>query len=301
MIPLYLNVGAVVTAGVAAAQVPIPNIGLPTGEQEGPRISWDITRDLTPEPDHGEIKVWNLDPTAALAMRSAWELALPGLYKVSLSFGWDAKVLLWAVLDPYAITPSIPDGPVDIVTRFEVGDGGIGLRDGVVGMSLAAGDFSQMIQILAVGLKAGIDPASLAVFQAAAASAPVQLFDNLSLYGDPRSIFTDLMESLDLQWWIQNSTIIIVPSGTPLAGPPAIVTPETGLLTYSPNADGSISLTMLADPAIAQGQAIIVLDEFKAPIAEGVYRAYSVRCVGDTNTGATMEIHAKKTLTGIGL
>ena len=52
----------------------------------------------------------------------------------------------------------------------------------------------------------------------------------------------------------------------------------------------------MADPAIQAGHALTVFDEFKIPIAEGIFRIFSIRCVGDTNSGATMEIHAKKAL-----
>ena len=291
----FLNIGAAVTAGVAAAQVPIPNIS-----QEGPRITWDITRDLTPEPDRGFIQIWNLAPTTALAMRQAWELAQgTGLYKVSLSFGWDKVMNLWGIMDPYDIRPSEPLGPVDQVTTFDCADGGIGYRDGVVGASLAKGDFTSMVQILAVSMNTVISPVSLAVFQTAAAQSPVQIFDNLSLYGNARDIFNDLMDSLNLQWWILNSTIVMVPAGTPVAGPPVVLSPETGLLDYSPQSDGSIICTTLANPGMTQGIALTVLDEFKMPIAEGVFRAYSIRCTGDTNAGAEMRIVAKKALVGV--
>lgn len=290
----FLNVGAVVTAGVAAVQVPIPNIF-----QEGPRITWDITRDLTPEPDRGTISVWNLAETVAKGLREAWELADgTGLYKVSLSFGWDKVMNVWGIFDPYDIRPLVPEGPVDRVTVFNCADGGIGYRDGSVGASLAKGDFTSMVQILATSMRVVISPSSLAVFQVAAAASPIKIFDNLSLYGNARDIFNDLMDSLGLQWWILNSTIVMVPAGIPVAGPPVILTPETGLLDYDPQGDGSIMCTTLANPGITQGVALTVLDEFKLPIAEGIFRAYSVRCTGDTNTGATMKILAKKALVG---
>lgn len=294
----FLNIGAVVTAGPAGVGPPISNIGLPTGAQEGPRITWDITRDLTPEPDRGIIEIWNLDPSMANAMRIAQENAETGLYRVTLSFGWDSKPNLWAVMTPYDVDPQTPVGPVDNVTRFNCADGGIAYRDTAMSQSLQKADWNTILNVIALQMKLGISPSSLAVFQAAAAASPVKIFDNYSLYGDASDRLTDLCETLKLEWIIQNDTIVIIPAGVPTAGDSVILTPETGLLTYAPESDGSITCTALASPGILPGPALAVLDEFKKPIADGVFRAYSVRCVGDTNSGATMTIRGKKALIG---
>jgi hypothetical protein len=198
----------------------------------------------------------------------------------------------------YEITPQFAPDAVNRVTRIACGDNGIGLRDGTIGMSLAAGDFSQMLQVIAVGLKAGIEPASLSVFQSAAAAAPVQLFESFTLYGDPKEIMDQLMESLGLQWWILNSTIIITLSGAPIAGPPIVLAPQTGLTHWNPESDGSISLEALADPNAIPGVAISVNDEFGKPVADGLFRIFSVRYQGDTRTDSKMTIRAKKALVG---
>lgn len=293
----FLNVGALLVAGA----VPISNIGLPTGAQEGPRITWDITMDLTQRPNQGTMSVYNLPKLVALGIKEAYEatlIAAPGTFKMVLSIGWESIVGVLAIMDPYEIRPAVRVDAVNTVTTFMVGDGGIGLRDGTVGTSLAAGDFSMMLSILALGMKAVVEPASLAVFQAAAAAAPVQLFESFTLYGDPKEIFDDLMESLKLQSWVLNSNIIIVPQGAPIAGPPLVLTPATGLLKWAPENDGSITLENMADPNLTPGVAITVLDNLGIPIAEGVFRAFSVRYVGDTRKDSKMFVRAKKALIG---
>lgn len=297
LIPRFLNVSAV----LAAPPVVLPTLGLPTGTQEGPRMTWDITTDLTPTPNQGTIDVYNLGPLLAHSLKETWEatmIAAPGTYKVLLSIGWEGLVGLVATMDPYEIMPEHPMGDVDTVTRIIAGDGGIGLRDGTIGVSLAVGDFSQMLAVIAVSLKAAIEPASLAVFQAAAASAPVQIFESFTMYGDPKEIMDQLMESLGLQWWVLNSSIVMTPSGLPIAGPPVVLAPQTGLLTWSQEADGSIKAEAMADVAVIPGVALTLLNRFGIPIADGVYRAFRVRYVGDTDSDSRMTILAKKALIG---
>lgn len=293
----YMNVSAVFVAGALT----LTNLGLPTGAQEGPRITWDITVDLTPEPNRGTIKIYNLPDVMSQGMKEAWEaslIAAPGTFKVLLSIGWERVVGLVATMDPYEIMPAVPEGPVDNVTTLQVGDGGIGLRDGTIGTSLAAADFTQMILVIAVGLKAAIEPASLTVFQAAAAAAPIKIFESFTLYGDPKEIMDQLMESLGLQWWVLNSTIVMTPAGAPIAGPPVVLTPQRGLLTYSPQSDGSILLEAQGDPNVIPGIALTVATEFGIPIAEGIFRATRVNYKGDTSRDSRMTIHARKALVG---
>jgi len=297
LIPRFLNVSAI----AAFPGVAITNIGLPNGAQEGPRISWDIMTDLTTRPNQGVVDIWNLSGPESQALAEAYQqslIAAPGTFKLTLSIGWDSKVGIVTIADPYEIQPDYAPNPVDRIMRITCGDGGLGLRDGTIGMSLAAGDFSQMLQVIAVGLKAGIEPASLTVFQSAAAAAPVQLFESFTLYGDPKEIMDQLMESLGLQWWILNSTIIITLVGAPIAGPPVILAPQTGLVHFEAQSDGSILLDALADPNVIPGVAISVNNEFGIPIADGLFRVFSVRYQGDTRTDSKMTIRAKKALIG---
>ncbi len=297
LIPRFLNVSALLAAG----PVVLPNLGLPTGTQEGPRMTWDITSDLTPTPNQGTIDLYNIGPILAHSIKETWEasmIAAPGSFKVLLSIGWEGLVGLVATMDPYDILPELPEGDVDTITRIVAGDGGVGLRDGTIGISLAAGDFTQMIQVIALSLKTAIEPASLAVFQAAAAAAPVKIFESFTMYGDPKEIMDQLMESLGLQWWVLNSSIVMTPSGAPIAGPPVVLSPQTGLLSWSPQSDGSIKAQAMADVAVIPGVALTLVNRLGVPIADGVYRAFRVRYVGDTDSDSRMTILAKKALVG---
>lgn len=291
----------------AVALTVIPGITISNLDSTGLRIEWTVSRDNTNNADTGEITVYNLSPKVSGLIYEAWQAVnvvgfATGL-SLTLSVGWNRipKIMLQG-----DIWDMVPDQrtATDVLTIFRVGDGLQQERDAVVGRDLQGVEFATALSFLVVpppspddagggGLGLIFPPESKALVAQAAANINLQRLSNITKGFNVRDAISILMETLGLEWRVQNGAFIAMRGGL-INRPGPTITPGSGLISWQKRNDGGIVVDALADVRAEPGIRMQVLDKLGKPVSELSYRVEKVEFAGSTDEGSLMTVSAAK-------
>jgi len=297
------------------AQFFIPAVRLTTGQAivenldgQGLTMEWTITRDNTNKADEAEINIYNLSPSVSGKIFEAWQVfsAASG-YLVTFAVGWEGVPKLAIMGDVYSMSPDEKTA-TDVMTTLKIGDGHKALQDSKVGKSFVKVKIDTVLDYLVQfpvessdagggGLGLVYPPESRKLVVKAASELPVQTWGNIPAGANTRDAVNIVMSTLGLEWRVHNGEFIVLRGGTNQR-PPFILSPSTGLLTYSRRDDSGANLTALANAEIEPGSQVIVQGDDGKPFGAGVFRVDKTVLSGSTKSASTMKIVASKALVG---
>jgi hypothetical protein len=190
------------------------------GIEIGPpfRITFDIEKDASEQPNPHTIRVYNLKPETRVA------ISAPDTRCV-LYAGYaeeDGAVLLAAGAVTFAYT--FFDGP-DVVTELEVRDGYIEIRDTAVSLGFGAGASAKRI-VRDIAKQMGL---SLVM----ADDIPDRTWQNgFAFYGPARQALHKVVQGAGLEWSIQNQTLQVVAKRGTTRRQAVVLAADSGLIGY---------------------------------------------------------------------
>jgi hypothetical protein len=301
--PEFLHVTSLVTV------TSTPPIVAQSVAGEGLRVTWSVRKSNSSEPDTARVTIYNL----ALASRKLLEALVPALpgfaFRCALSIGWGDAVNPGPGFVPptqvlagriWSITPELRER-TDVLTVIEFGDGLVELRDAAPGgASLAAQilSWSSVVSLVAAELGLTVSPAALAVIDAAALrqGLPVYGAGNLIL-GDReiREKLDNIFEALRIGYTIDNG-ILRAFDGSGLRNdlPPQVLAPLSGLLSFAVTDDGGVEFEALANPLLAPGSQVTVLNDLGIVQGGGPLRVESIEFAGDNYENSLMRGVARR-------
>jgi hypothetical protein len=299
---------------IPAVQVEVPGFVISNFDGTGLRMEWTISRDNTNKPDEGEIRIFNLAPLVSRTIHETWQVANASGLGVGMllifSIGWDRIPVRLFVGDVWDMLPE-ERTPTDVVSVFKLGDGNRAQRDQVAGRDFHAAPVEIVLEWLVQippspadtgggGLGLIFPPESKALIKAAAAEVAKLQGSNLTFGNIPKGLnireeIDMIMDTLGLEWRVHNGAFTVMRGGI-INKPGPILTPGTGLISYTPQNDGGITLTALADPAVEPGIQIQVLGNLGKPVGEISYRVTRVIFSGSTDDESVMLVTGRKSL-----
>ena len=273
----------------------------------GIRFEWDISRDNTNKPDAGTVTVYNLSPTLTGLILEAWQaLSAASGYLVTFGLGWERVPSTVIVADVWDFVPDRRT-PTDTMAIFRLGDGIKANRDQAVGRSFNGVKIDIVLDYLVQippapsdagggGLGLIYPPESKALIKTAAAELPIQSWGNIPAGANTREAIDLIMDTLGLEWRVQNGAFIALRGGV-INRPPVILRPGTGLIKYERRNDDGAVLEALANPDIEPGSQVIVQDNNGKPFGAGVFRVERVNFRGSSDAESVMNIRAAKAVT----
>ncbi len=271
---------------------------------QGVYMEWEVTRDNTPTPDEGEVRIYNLRKETVLAIHTLWVVRPAALgFPVTLGIGWQNVTQKLMVGDMWEVIPD-ERTPTDVISIFRFGDGLKNLRDATVGRTMNGVRIDQALNYLIQlpiagtdagggGLGLGYPPDSRALVIAAANATPIPVLRAVTAGQNTREVVTDLMDMIGLQWRVHNGAFIAMRGGI-ITRPGPILTPVNGLIGYTKKNDGGINVEALANPDVEPGIQLIVLDNLNKPVGAPLYRVERVSFRGNTSGESLMNIDAAK-------
>lgn len=241
------------------------------------RCSFKITKTIKPEPNSCELQIWNLSRDSAAKLSSANRLT------ANVAAGYESTGVHTLFVGGVGSAHTSVDGP-DVVTEISAHDGaeakGKNARTAAPKNTTAA----MLLQTLAnaMKLKVGNLPAALA-----AKHFPV----TTAFSGNASDLLTDICISFDLEWSIQNGTLLLLPRGKASEVDAVVLSPETGLIG-SPSVDGKgiVKAQALIMPGLEPGRLVRIDSRY----VRGDFRVEKVDFTGDTHdTDWYAEIEAK--------
>ncbi len=293
----------------AVAVTTIPGITISNLDSSGLRIEWSVSRDNTNKPDTGEIIVFNLSPTLISTIQEAWNFrqfaGFTAVPDVVLAVGWNRVPEIVLQGDIVEFIPNRRT-PTDVLTVWRVGDGLEQMRDSTVGRSLHNVKIAVLLEPLVTlppntsdiglgGLGLIFPPESAALITTAVAEIPFQDWSNITPGMSTKIAIDFIMETLGLEWRIHNGTFVALRGGL-INRPGPVISPQSGLIEYTPKDDGGITFTALADSRFEPGIRFTVLDNLGKPIGSPSYRLESVAFTGSTDENSLMSVVGRRPL-----
>lgn len=253
------------------------------------RCTFRVTKNLKPEPNQLELKIYNLAPNQRRALENIpprpADVTLARLIGdaasnnvVRLEAGYeDGTSLLY--LGEVRAAHSITEGP-NIVTEVTSGDGEADLQGTRIHVPLGPG--TPIDQALSAIVKAlGCGEGNLAtMLPALKLSGKAEMFVKGSvLSGSAADELDGFCKSANLEWSIQNGKLLLLDRGKAQAGVALVMSADSGLIE-SPTVDskGVVSFKTLMIPSLYPGRAVV----FRSKHLSGGYRVEECVYQGDT-------------------
>lgn len=275
---MFLQVSAAVNLGIPPAPLLIADL----------HFEWSVKKSLSPAPDTCELKIFNLNPVTKEALNayfslayaaaafptaiSAPELAGTGLQilpdpsptppaqPIQLFVGWQGRATLLFAGDITELELEQHTG-TDIITRMDLSDSGLQLRDTPpAGGNLSGVTALAIIAWAAPQMNLRISPAAIALVTQKSADIPLKLF-RIDGSRPARDNLDDLFETLGLGWKPINGWIVAWDGGLRNELLPVRVAPGSGLLNYSRLDDGGYRVKALGQSELQPGGRVFVFTE----------------------------------------
>jgi len=293
--PFYLNIAAKVTVSDFSGAI---SFDVENSDGTGLYMEWNIERQLSTQADQGTLRIYNLGKAQQGIIQSIVKASqgFSAIGNVEVSIGWDALTFSMMKAQIWKLQAKLYEDP-DVVTQIEFGDGLQSNRDA---QTLP----TQMAQVLVTDLLSLLasrfsPPRFLDVEQVTAAVTTSP--NGLRTIGgfDPsgqsaKETFDDIVSGLGdgYSWGYGPNGLIVVYNRGQLsiaAGTlPELVSPSTGLLSFTEEDNGSVSFDSLANPSIMPGVPVTIQDRFGKPAGQPVMRVESVRFDGNTRSDNLM-------------
>ena len=302
LFPRFLNPSARVDVLAPGPIVSVTNPG-----RTGLTIDWEVRRTNTSSADTGMVRIYNLGRSYRRTLQQAQALVSAFNYIVTLSIGWDG-LLFEAMRGPLVLLRAeVRESPSGVVSVLEFGDGAMSQRGAVPAQTplvLADGFWLAAFRAIAATFPGvlGLAPSFAGVL---ATSPFASQFPNFGavLNNNPAEDLDTLVSSLgpSYDWGIQDGLIVLYNAGLVSdQSPPQVLSPESGLISWEIQDDGSVLAQALANPTIRPGQQLQVLgidpDHGPAPtlIGGGPLYVESQTLSGSTAGESTMSVIARK-------
>lgn len=230
-----------------------------------------VKKNLKPEPNTAEIKVYNLSQSTRRTLENAKKLY------VRLEAGYPGRVAQ-LFLGEVRSAHSHREG-TDIITEISTGDGEKEIAASRINVTLgpkvpAATALTAIAQALNVGL--GNVPVAATKL---AATGQTFFGPGTAISGNAARMLTDFCRSADLEWSIQDGVLQILERGQALDEKVVELSPESGLLG-SPTIDLKkiVTVNALIQPDLLPGKKISLVSES----LRGGYLIQEVQYTGDT-------------------
>lgn len=290
----------------AVAIAVVPGLVISNLDSTGLRMEWSFTRTNTPDPDTGEVTVYNMAPSLIGTIYASWKsVRASGLQtgrSFTLSLGWNRIPQVALQGDIYDLSPNRRT-PTDVLTTFRIGDGDKG-RDAVVATDFHNVNIDTVLTWLVTLPPASVDtgggglglvypPDSRALVKGVAAATAFQNWGNLTKGLNVQEAITLVLETLGLEWRVHNGEFIVMRGGL-IQRPGPTLSPGTGLVTYELTNDGGIRAFALADTRVEPGIRFQVTHASGTPVGELSYRCERVEFFGSTDEGSDMVVTGRK-------
>lgn len=284
--------------GIAAKLViaMVPPIVIDHTLGEDLHFEWSVEKVRGPSPDMATLRIHNLGQPLRKALE-AYVGTAPIPLGIALFVGWDklAEQLFTGI--SWKVIPEKEEG-TDWVTTIECGDGAVEARDTPPsGAAWFGAPFAEIVHLTARKAGYTVSPATLAVIETAvgrtsipAIQAQLQLVD----LNEPRDELDGLMASLGLSWGSQDGEFVVFDNGLRNDLLPSILTPTTGLLSWSVLDDGGLEFEALCQARVVPGIQVQVNDLAGAPIGGGPLRVERISFSGTTDGPSVMRGVARK-------
>lgn len=248
-----------------------------TVEVDGLKVSFKITRDSKPEPNAGEISVWNLsrDTRAKFA-----EQTVPVILQAG--YGDNIAQVFQGDIPTDGIS-TVRDGP-DWVTTFRAGDGAQAFRTARVSRSFGKGTkIVDVLKKVAQDLGVGMGNAAAKLASGDLDGAVTELFGGVVLNGPVPRELDRLLRSFGYEWSIQDGELQVVERDGFTDGDAVVLTPDTGLIgSPEPGKDGFTKIRSLLQPHILPRVRL----QLETEAHEGLFVVSRVVHSGDTHGDA---------------
>jgi hypothetical protein len=300
LFPFYLNVAAKVTVSDFSGAISFDVENL---DGEGLFMDWDVQRQLGTNANQGTLEIYNLGELQQGLMQSIVKASagFSAIGNIELSVGWDGQTFSLMRGQIWRLQAKVYRDP-DIVTVIEFGDGVQSNRDSQTLTTQVAQIFvTDLLTLLASRFS---PPRLLDVEQVnqAVATSPngLRTIGNFDPSGkSAKETFDEIVSGLgpDYSWGYGENGLIVVYNRGQLSiapgTPPELISPDTGLLDFTEEDNGSVRLSALANPAVREGVPVAITDRFKKPVGQPVMRVESASFTGNTRGDNVMTVVAR--------
>lgn len=242
---------------------------------EGLQIAFSVEHSLTPDPNHSEIRVWNLNRTNRKKLQEMTDVF------VHLEAGYvDGKSLVF--LGDLREATSGRDG-TNWITTISAGDGGKAATEAQINLKLGAGStVQQALHALVTALgDYGIGFGNfyeLSPLLTLRGSKSNKFAKGCVLSGSVSSELDRIAGSADLEWSIQDRQLQFLKVGEPRNEIAVVLAAGTGLIgSPEPATKGLMKVRCLMIPDIYPGRRVVLKSEH----VNGQFRAERTKRIGD--------------------
>ncbi len=302
LFPRYLNVAAKVTVSdfLGSVSFDVENL-----DGDGLYMEWSVERQLSTQADTGSVRIYNLGSIQQGLIQSIVKSSQgsdgSAIGNVEIAVGWERKTFSLMKGQIWKLQAKLYEDP-DVVTNIEFGVGLASNRDSQP-LPTAVAEILVTDQLAALASRFR-PPRLLDVDQVTSAvvSSPngLRAIAGNDPSGTPaKQTFDTIVSGLGpgYSWgYNQNGLIVVFNRGLLSIAPgtlPQIVRARTGLLSFAEEDNGSITFDALANPAIAPGGIVSIIDRFDKPVGQPVMRVESATFTGDTRSGSLMSAVAR--------
>jgi hypothetical protein len=238
------------------------------------RISFTITKSAQPEPNDGEINVWNLSETSRALLKEQ----IPLYLKLEAGYGNDIEQIFEGDIRPSGVY-SAKSGQ-DWVTTFKAADGLNAYRSARIQHSFAQGTkFTDVIKKAVKSMGVNATEALAKVRQGDFSGAANDFFGGTVLSGPVPKELERLLAASGHDYFIENGQLKIQAKGAAIVEEAVSLTPNTGLIgSPEPGADGFTKFRSLLQPKLSPRRKA----KLKTESYDGFYIVNRVTHNGDT-------------------
>lgn len=233
---------------------------------EGLRVSFDVERSLSSDPNKATIAVYNPAPATVKAFQE------PGAV-VRLLAGYDEPALVFVGDVDRAHRR---DQGVDRVLVVEAQDGGRRFRESVISQTFPPGaTLRDIVDAVAE---------TLSIPRGTVRGVPrVTYAEGLTVTGRSADVLSALLRQGGIKWSVQDGELTILAPGESTPETVPLLSPETGLVGSPEAGEDTLDLTALLTPEIRPGRRFRLVSRDY----DGIYRAERVQHIGDSGWEST--------------
>lgn len=237
------------------------------------KISFEVEKTLTGDPNEAVIRVWNLnDSSRNTISEELAEITLEAGYLFELSRG---VIFTGFVRD--VIHERIGN---DIVTTIEAGDGDKAARKSYISKTFSVG--TQIIDVVK-SIQSEMEGVNLG--EVTLPDGVTSITRPVSFMAPPQRCLNELGRSYGFYWSVQNGALEVIP-GEGFLPDTVDVTPTTGMIGVPSITDSGVIVKSLLNPQIRPNRKINIRSETTDRAgASGEYRVSSVAYFGDNRDG----------------
>lgn len=266
----------------------------------GLRVSFEVTRSMTPSPDQCRVQVFNLGELRRAAMGETFSLLGRGTLSLDLGYDGITSRTFAGTFTEFRQARRMGE---DIVTEITGHDGGDAFRDAVFAAPIPAEDVDVNLLVQAAIATLNefqtqnalpppakpetpfvADPSVAAAIAAAQPGATVLRFRKV-MAGKASELLDEAARLIGARWWIRDNRIMMGIRDIPTD--PVIVVINPDMMLSEPDDDGSgvVRVEAMFDPNLVPGRACLIQGDPDVARPPFQMIVHSVTQRGDTEAG----------------